>query len=185
MYSDTVFSSISLSFSHFTWYYSQIEGIRKTVPQGKPSPTGDLLSPTDLSDFRIYSGNLLPLFNRSFCLLPLFSVIPPPFGKPPAKLWQPFWKVNPPPALSSTDLHDDGYDISIGLVMLPHVLTLLRTRLNQTVHFSGGCRHVVHRLGLRVYCRSCPSCASITSEFCLKQSILADTPLELGSVYPF
>ena len=83
MYSDTVFSSISLSFSHFTWYYSQIEGIRKTVPQGKPSPTGDLLSPTDLSDFRIYSGNLLPLFNRSFCLLPLFSVIPPLLGSLP------------------------------------------------------------------------------------------------------
>ncbi|KAL5153289.1 hypothetical protein HKD37_19G052876 [Glycine soja] len=42
-------------------------------------------------------------------------------------------------------------------------------------------RRVAHRLGLRFYCRSRPSCASITQEFCLKWSILADTPLELVS----
>ena len=107
-----------------------------------------------------------PPFSRSSCCSPL-------------ELWQ----VTPPPASSSTDLHNGGYGISIGLATLPHAPTLLCARLSQTVHFSSACRHVAHHLGLRFYCQSRPSCASITSEFCLKRSFLADTPLELGSVY--
>ena len=51
--------------------------------------------------------------------------------------------MTPPPALLSIDLHDHGYDISIGLVMLLHAPTLLCAKLSQTAHFFGAWRTVL------------------------------------------
>ncbi|KAL5146695.1 Vacuolar protein sorting-associated protein 24 1 [Glycine soja] len=81
-------------------------GFRWSSPLAALLPTAFFRIPVDLSACCPFSG-------RSF--------------RPSPELRQPFRQVTPPPASSSTNLHDGGYSISIGLATLLHGLRFFGT----------------------------------------------------------
>ena len=202
-------TQISLSFSHFTWYHSQVKWIRKTtwtflfmglISTFSPSlvtfltiiafPTIFFHILVELSASWPSSGNPFPHFDWPFCLLPLFWRFPTFVG---SRRRSSLFVVGAPTTFQASDpttsiiVHQStGWwlrhlDRDCNALSCAHSL---HAKLIQIMYFSSRCRRLSHRLGLCFYCWSHPFCGSITSEFCLKQSIRANTPLELGSIYP-